>query len=125
MHSYDRQGNPITTRRWGQLHDDVDYVQIDDTHINGLQISTVWLGLDHAYGRGDPVIFETMFFGPLVNNVCVRYSTEAQARAGHEAAIRAIARNLLVAAAEGIEDGPIRHRMMKWARDTRRAATKR
>lgn len=30
----------------------------------GERLSTVWLGLDHNYGSGPPLIFETMLFAP-------------------------------------------------------------
>jgi predicted cobalt transporter CbtA len=52
-------------------------------------VSTVWIGIDHRFGDdGPPLIFETMVFnraegwGELD---CERYSTEAEAVAGHAA----------------------------------------
>lgn len=55
---------------------------------NGRWVSTVWLGLDHQYGDGPPLIFETMVF-PGKDDIgeldCERYSTEADALAGHAA----------------------------------------
>lgn len=52
---------------------------------NGYIISTVWLGLNHAYGDGPPLIYETMVFrriprrlqksGPNMSSV-LRQSTE-------------------------------------------------
>jgi len=53
---------------------------------NGRWVSTVWLGLDHCFGDGPPVIFETMVFTTkesLDDLDCKRYSTEAEALAGH------------------------------------------
>lgn len=47
------------------------------------EVSTVFLGLDHNYGRGDPLIFETMIFGGPLDNATYRYSTWVQAEAGH------------------------------------------
>lgn len=35
---------------------------IKQTNIENLVISTVFLGLDHQYGAGDPLLFETMIF---------------------------------------------------------------
>jgi hypothetical protein len=49
---------------------------------NGIWVSTVWLGLNHAW-RGRPLVFETMVFG-VEDNECVRYSTIEEARVGHE-----------------------------------------
>ena len=53
---------------------------------DGKVVSTVWLGLDHQFGDGPPLIFETMVFpsnedfGDLDSR---RYSTEQEAVAGH------------------------------------------
>ena len=44
----------------------------------------MWLGLDHSFLGGRPVIFETMVFGGPHDGDCERYCTEAQAREGHE-----------------------------------------
>ncbi len=55
---------------------------------NGLWLSTVWLGLNHRYGEGPPLIFETMAFDHL--GLCGsrgiwtdRWSTLSEAEAGH------------------------------------------
>lgn len=51
-------------------------------------VSTVWLGLDHSWSGGPPLIFETMIFGgPLDQDYQQRYSTVEEARAGHERAV--------------------------------------
>jgi len=46
-------------------------------------VSTVWLGLDHGYGGGPPLIFETMVFGGAHDEDQWRYPTEVEALAGH------------------------------------------
>ncbi len=57
---------------------------------NGLLVSTVYLVLDHSFGYGPPMIFETMVFDDLTFSpsgydiACERYSTIAEARRGHE-----------------------------------------
>jgi hypothetical protein len=66
---YDRQVRPITLRQWAQLHDDESYVRLaedylDDGHI---WVSTVWLGNNHNFGSGPPLIFETMLFVKLTD----------------------------------------------------------
>lgn len=58
---------------------------------DGTTISTVFLGLDHGWGRSQrPVLFETMIFGPGKGDTAwdfqERYCTEAQALEGHERA---------------------------------------
>jgi hypothetical protein len=87
---YDRDGQPLTFEQWIRCGID-KRVALDDLP-NGYRVSTVWLGLDHRFGdAGPPLIFESMVFvGDSSTNDdgddldCWRYSTEAEARAGHE-----------------------------------------
>ena len=46
-------------------------------------VSTVFLGLDHAFRPGRPLLFETMIFGGPHHLDLARYSTWAEATAGH------------------------------------------
>jgi len=58
-------------------------VAFDD--IEGSKVSTVFLGLDHGWGNGPPLIFETLVLdGPLADEMD-RYSTWDEAEAGHKA----------------------------------------
>lgn len=88
MEHYDRQGNLIPDLlTWARLHEDIAYKRVAETTIGNLWVSTVWLGLDHSFGGGPPLIFETMVFvqGEGGNDLdCRRYATEAEALAGHE-----------------------------------------
>jgi hypothetical protein len=67
----------------------MEYRRIASTRWYGIWVSTVWLGLDHSFGGGPPLIFESMVFDPgrgegRWHDVDMdRYTTEAQARAGH------------------------------------------
>lgn len=91
---YDRQGNPLPDphvdmeawiREWASLFEDEDYRRVALTEIGDVRISTVWLGIDHNFwGQGPPLIFETMVFGGPLDEEQERYSTEAQALAGHD-----------------------------------------
>lgn len=59
-------------------------------------ISTVFLGLDHQFGDGPPLLFETMVFPgtePGLDIACERYSTRAEALAGHEAMVKRYKKN--------------------------------
>lgn len=53
-------------------------------------VSTVWLGINHNWFGGKPLIFETMLFGPGGNGDydMDRYSTEAEAKEGHERMVK-------------------------------------
>lgn len=91
---YDREGKPMTLEQWSLAFEDMEYRRIAWTELpGGRQVSTVWMGLDHAFGAGPPLIFESMTFletgKPFREELdCERYSTEAEARAGHEAMVK-------------------------------------
>jgi len=54
----------------------------------GVEVSTVFLGIDHNHtGKGPPVLFETMTFDDYGGGDQWRYSTWAEAVAGHNAAV--------------------------------------
>lgn len=61
--------------------------RVKQTHsIYGELISTVFLGLDHSFWGGPPLIFETMLFPRWGGEEYQeRYSTEREALDGHEA----------------------------------------
>lgn len=60
-----------------------------ETLPNGYWVSTVWLGLDHRWGKGQPLIFETMVFYQGESDLDMqRYSTEAEAIVGHKALVK-------------------------------------
>jgi hypothetical protein len=63
------------------------------TSVDGIRVSTVFLGVDHGGGRGQPILFETTAFDDY-GEVGVpglptfgRYSTWQQAEAGHIATV--------------------------------------
>lgn len=65
-----------------------------------VKISTVFLGLDHNHaGFGEPILFETMVFGGVLDGWQWRYGTWEEAEAGH-AQVLALARQT-----EVIEEG--------------------
>jgi hypothetical protein len=78
---YDYEGNPIDLATWAQLFNDERHLGEDE--LDGVRVSTVYLGLDHSFGAGPPLIFETMIFGGTLDGDTWRYATEAEARAGH------------------------------------------
>ena len=52
---------------------------------NGYWVSTVYLGINHRFGDGPPLIYETMVFvGDTFRGVdCKRYSTQEESELGH------------------------------------------
>lgn len=60
---------------------------------DGIEVSTVFLGLDHRFGQaGPPLLFETMVFGGLLDQEQHRYATIIEARAGHSAMVERVKR---------------------------------
>lgn len=57
---------------------------------NTIQVSTVFLGLDHGPG-GVPVLFETMVFGGPLDEEMDRYTTWDEAKKGHKAMCKKVA----------------------------------
>lgn len=60
--------------------------------VRGVCVSTVFLGLDHGWGDGPPILFETMVFGGFFHDYQRRYATYEDADAGHREALRRVAR---------------------------------
>ena len=57
-----------------------------------VRVSTVFLGLDHSFGGPRPILFETMAFVDNKDVGCERYSTWAEAKAGHQRWVKKIFR---------------------------------
>ena len=54
----------------------------------GVFVSTVFLGMDHQWGNGPPLLFESMVFGGPLDQEQDRYSTWDEAERGHAAMVR-------------------------------------
>lgn len=106
---FDRSGKPlVNTVAWAKLAEDPKYKRVKQTLIVGkgyeYWISTVWLGLNHNFGLGPPLIFETMVFAKpdsMDDSMDVtdgewmdRYSTEAQAVKGHKKMVERVLAHL-------------------------------
>jgi hypothetical protein len=57
---------------------------VADEMVGDVRISTVFLGIDHNFGGGIPLLFETMVFGGELDQSQDRYSTWNEAEAGHK-----------------------------------------
>lgn len=101
----DMEKNPLAfARAWGKISEQrrVDHTQISDE----VHVSTVFLGLDHSYGRGPPVLFETMIFGGPLDHSQWRYATWDDALVGHDMAVKkAMAHEKATAARQSTEVG--------------------
>ena len=74
---------------WGNAREKENR-QVRFDEIDGVKISTVFLGIDHAFGFAVPLLFETMIFGGKHDDYQDRCSTWEQAQEMHETALRLV-----------------------------------
>lgn len=75
----------IKGKRWGN---------IGIGKIEKIKVSTVFLGLDHSFNGGKPLLFETMIFGGGYDDYQERYTTWEEAEKGHKKALELVKINL-------------------------------
>jgi hypothetical protein len=80
-----RTPRPVGLLEWAIFLEDIEARRVDFDRRGAVEISTVFLGLDHQWGAGPPLLFETMVFGGPLDGECQRYATFADAEAGHTA----------------------------------------
>ena len=72
--------NPLEFARWfGTADRHVDKTTITDD----IEVSTVFLAIDHGYYSDVPILFETMIFGGNHDEYQRRYATWEEAEIGH------------------------------------------
>ena len=70
-------------RTWGAWLETADRLVAQD-QFGDVVVSTVFLGLDHRVGAdGPPVLWETLIFGGPLDGEQRRYTSRADAEAGH------------------------------------------
>lgn len=121
MHTYilneDGTVRKVSLLEWAAQLENDDVRRIGSDHIGPYFISTVFLGLDHNYGGGEPLLFETMIFSddnePGASEYCYRYHDIDEARTGHRAAVEEV--KLYMAAMEGEaldpQDTPVKEKL--------------
>lgn len=83
---------------WGRCMDSVERF-VGDTQNEYFRVSTAFLGVNHQYGKGPPILFETMVFikppymdivpqDESLDGITNRYSSWDDAAAGHESQVR-------------------------------------
>lgn len=63
---------------------------VKQEHIGDIFISTVFLGLDHAWESDIPVLWETMIFGGEHDQYQERYTSVEEALEGHQTALNLV-----------------------------------
>lgn len=86
---FDMHGFPITYNQWAERFESETRI-IGKTDIDGLTVSTVWLGMRHGTDDDEnPYIFETIVFNAIGEDVFMtRYTTLQEAMEGHIAAVQ-------------------------------------
>ncbi len=98
-----REPVPCDFLTWARSFEDIEARQIAIDVLDGaVTISTVFLGLDHGFGGGRPVLFETLVFGGPLDGEMDRYCTYDEAEAGHTAMLQRVVE--AVEAGEQIRD---------------------
>ena len=89
-YTLDADNRPVRTDllSWGEMMNGnrrfVGYTEITSE----LRVSTVFIGIDHRhYGKGPPLLFETMIFGGPLDGHQWRYASWDDAQTGHQAAV--------------------------------------
>lgn len=80
---------PADLQTWARYFEEMRRV-VGQTDVAGAHVSTVFLGIDHSFGRGPGLWFETMIFRDGDEDGVWRYTTWEQAEAGHERVVAAL-----------------------------------
>jgi len=85
---------PVDLMTWAKWFEKADRT-VATTNVGEMRVSTVFLGLNHQYGDGPPLLFETLVFGGALADEMDRYSTWQEAEAGHAAMVERAKKTLL------------------------------
>jgi hypothetical protein len=80
--------DPLTAAVWWATADPTIF---DDQPVTGVEVSTVFLSIDHSHrADGRPVLWETMIFGGVFDQYQRRYTSKLDALTGHAWAVRLV-----------------------------------
>jgi len=68
---------------WGRWMQSAERTVARTELSSGTRVSTIFLGLDHNFGFGEPQVFETMVFGGPMDQYMDRYAAWDEAERGH------------------------------------------
>lgn len=71
---------------WAAWFENSEHRRVAHEERNGVRVSTMFLGIDHQWGEGPPLLYETMIFGGAHDQYQERCSTWEQAEAMHATA---------------------------------------
>lgn len=83
--------HPVTdAREWAAWFESADRT-VQKTKIDDVQISTVFLGIDHNFwGSGPPLLYETMVFGGALDQEQERCPSHEEALRMHAAMVQRV-----------------------------------
>lgn len=95
----DANGNPVpadldTWAKWYETNRESRRVALDE--FDNIRVSTVFLALNHNWGDGPPLLFETMVFGGKMDEYMRRYSTRKEAENGHKEVVSMVKQYLAI-----------------------------
>lgn len=98
----DARGEPVPCEdinEWGRWYGNIDNRRLAEDRDEApgapdIRISTVFLALDHQWGDGPPVLWETLVFGGPLDGEMDRYTSRAAALRGHQAMCERVGRSL-------------------------------
>jgi hypothetical protein len=86
----DENGNAVPEpdlMKWGIFFKRSSNRVLQQDSKDSVKVSTVFLGLDHSFGDGPPLLWETMIFGGEHDQYQERYTTRDEALKGHRLAM--------------------------------------
>jgi hypothetical protein len=93
----DENGKPVPCNdlmKWGLFFRDSEKRIVKQERIGSYHVSTVFLGLDHSWGQGPPILWETMVFednkGAMDQEMDRCSGNREQAEAMHEAMVERV-----------------------------------
>jgi len=90
----DEEGEPIPCEdilKWGAWFETANRI-VEKTHLEGVEISTVFLGVNYNFGSGKPLLYETMVFDDYGSNLIFRYASQKEAAEGHSKTVSNLTR---------------------------------
>ena len=93
----DKNAIPADLGTWATFFEKSEGRRVALTHVTDrITVSTVFLGMNHQYGEGPPLIFETLVIGGLMEGEMDRCSTWAEAETMHERLVGKASRSAAV-----------------------------
>jgi hypothetical protein len=89
----DETGTPVPEPdlyKWGKWFESMGNRVLQQDMVGDVKVSTVFLGLDHNWGEGEPVLWETMVFGGKLDMEQDRYTSRDEAIKGHASILQRV-----------------------------------